>query len=294
MNGMTDLEKELAVWRKQAAISVQEEFAGKTLPPTLEESLPANLSETFDVVRSSVRQSVDIYINLCGLVDRLVRRNEGFAADYLRLSLALQTLAGTSEGTYAVDTSEVSALNAGLQATARHLSISQSLLEDESKTWDGGVLEDLKRQRDTLVSIRDMFDRRDRLSKNNIPALERRIENNENKLVGLRNRPEGTVKPGEVQKVEGAIVQVWSRRDVYSGDILTKSSQDKQSIVAQHARGVFIKECILNELRFFQSSQYYVSRLHQDWSQERVKFAEFQVDNWRSLCDRVEGMPLGD
>ena len=70
--------------------------------------------------------------------------------------------------------------------------------------------------------------------------------------------------------------------------------QDKQSIVDQHARGVLIKECIRDELVFFQSSQYHISRLHQDWSQERVKYAELQSDNWRSLSEEVENMPTGD
>ena len=71
-------------------------------------------------------------------------------------------------------------------------------------------------------------------------------------------------------------------------------NQDKQSIVAQHARGVFIKECIRDELTYFQSSQYHISRLHQDWSQERVKYAELQSDNWRALSEEVEHMPLGE
>lgn len=62
----------------------------------------------------------------------------------------------------------------------------------------------------------------------------------------------------------------------------------------QHARGVFIKECIRDELVYFQQTQYHISRLHQDWSQERVKYSELQADNWRSLGDQVEGMPLGD
>lgn len=147
-------------------------------------------------------------MNLCGLLDRLARRNEGIAADFLRLSLGLQSLAEVSESTYAVDTNDVPLLNTGLQATAKHLSTGQSLLEDEAKTWDDGILEDLKRQRDTLVSVRDMFDRRDRLAKNNIPALDKRIQNNETKLAGLRSRPEGTVKPGELEKLEDAIIQV--------------------------------------------------------------------------------------
>lgn len=70
--------------------------------------------------------------------------------------------------------------------------------------------------------------------------------------------------------------------------------QDKQSIVDQHARGVFIKECIRDELQYFNRSQYHVSRMHQDWSQERVKYSELAADNWRSLADEVEGMPTGD
>ena len=70
--------------------------------------------------------------------------------------------------------------------------------------------------------------------------------------------------------------------------------QDKQSIVDQHNRGIFIMECIRDELLFFNTTQYHVSRLHQDWSQERVKYAELGADNWRSLSDAVEGMPTGD
>ena len=70
--------------------------------------------------------------------------------------------------------------------------------------------------------------------------------------------------------------------------------QDKQSIVNQHARGVFIRECVRDEIVFFQSMIWRISRTHQDWAQERVKYAELQADCWRALVDGVEGMPLGD
>ncbi|KAL4748545.1 hypothetical protein BDW72DRAFT_205515 [Aspergillus terricola var. indicus] len=267
---------ELSVWRKQATISVQDEFAGRVLPPDLEDSLPSTLMETFDTVRSGVKRSAEVYINLCTLLERLAKRNEGLAADHLRFSLALQSLTEMTRDTYALDTNDVPLLNEGIKATARHLSASQSLLEDEARAWEDGVLEDLKRQRDNLVSVREMFDRRDRYARNNIPQLEKRIEANERKLQDLRARPQGTVKPGEIEKVEESIFK------------------DKESIVQQHARGVFIKECIRDELIYFQQSQYHISRLHQDWSQERVKYSELQADNWRSLGDQVEGMPLGD
>ncbi|KAJ5127889.1 hypothetical protein N7448_008668 [Penicillium atrosanguineum] len=267
---------ELSVWRKQATISVQDEFVDRALPPDLEDSLPAILDETFETVRSGVQRSAEIYINLCTLLERLAKRNDGLAADHLRFSLALQSLTEVTKDTYSIDANDIPALNTGITSTARHLSASQSLLEDEARAWSDGVLEDLKRQRDVLVSVREMFDRKDRYARNNIPQLERRIEASERKLQELRARPAGTAKPGEIEKVEDSIFK------------------DKESIVQQHARGVFIKECIRDELIHFQSSQYHISRLHQDWSQERVKYSELQADNWRQLSDEVEGMPTGE
>ena len=227
------------------------------------------------------------------MLERLIKRNQGVAADYLRFSQALLVLTESSQSTYATDTNDVPLLNEGIGSTAKHLTTSQSLLEDESRAWDEGVLEDLKKQRDTLVSVRDMFDRRDRYAKDNIPQLERRIESNENKLAGLMGRPEGAAaKPGEQEKLEQAVRAVSAILLISASN--ANSMQDKQSIVDQHARGVFIKECIRDELVFFQQSQYHVSRLHQDWSQERVKYAELQADNWRALNEEAENMPTGE
>lgn len=198
----------MAVWRKQATISVQEEFNGKPLPPGLEDSLPPILNDLFDTSRTGIRRSAEIYITLCNLLDRTAKRNEGLAADHSRLSSSLQSLTDATQDTYATDTNDVPLLNEGLMATAKHLSNSQSLLEDEARAWDEGVLEDLKRQRDALVSMREMFDRRDRYDKDNIPYLERRIQTNEGKLTTLRNKPEGLLKPGEIEKVTDAIIKV--------------------------------------------------------------------------------------
>ncbi|KAI2609166.1 hypothetical protein GGR54DRAFT_633063 [Hypoxylon sp. NC1633] len=267
---------ELAVWRKQAAISVVDEFTGRPLPPGLEESLPPSLEELFERTRLGVKRSADLYISTCNIMDRLVKRTEGVAADHGRLALSLTSLTETSSDTYATDTNDVPLLNDGLVAMSKHLQTTQSLMEDESKAWDAGVLEDLKRQRDALVSIRDLFDRRERLDKDNIPSLERRIQNNETKLAGLRSKPDGMVRPGEIEKVVEAIIK------------------DKESIVNQHNRSVFVKECVRDELMYFQQTQFHVSRWNQDWAQERVKYSEMLAENWRRLLDELEGMPLGD
>ena len=197
----------MAVWRKQATLNVQEEFVGKALPPALEESLSPNLLDTFDTVRSGIRRSTDIYINLCGVVERLCKRKEAIAAEYSRMNLNLTTLTETSNETYAMDQNDVPLLNEGIKGTAKHIDTSQALLEDEARAWDGGFLEDVKTMRDILVSMRDMFDRRDRFARDNIPQLERRIQQNEQRLQTIKAKG-GAAKPGEAEKVETAIANV--------------------------------------------------------------------------------------
>ncbi len=141
-------------------------------------------------------------------MERLTKRNEGLAAEYSRFSAALSGLTEASQDTYAVDTNDVPLLNEGLNSTARHLDQSRQLLDDEARGWEEGVLEDLKRQRDTLVSVRDLFDRRDKFAKDTIPYLEKRIATNETKLQNIRAKPAEMIKPGEAEKVEDAIFKV--------------------------------------------------------------------------------------
>ncbi|OIW22718.1 hypothetical protein CONLIGDRAFT_147360 [Coniochaeta ligniaria NRRL 30616] len=267
---------ELAVWRKQANLSVQDEFAGKPLPPGLEDSLSPAINDLFERTRIGVKRSAELYITICNLMDRLVKRSEGVAADHARIALSLTSLTEANADTYATDTNDVPLLNDGLVAMSKHLRTGQSLMEDEARAWDQGVLEDLKRQRDALVSLRELFDRRERLDRDNIPHLERRIQGSEAKLAGLRAKPEGLVKAGEIERVVESIIK------------------DKESIVTQHNRSVFVKECLRDELVYFQTTQYHVTRWNQDWAQERVKYSEMLADNWRRLLDELEGMPTGD
>jgi sorting nexin-8 len=149
-----------------------------------------------------------MYIHLCNMMERMSKRNEGMAAEHFRFCTALQALTEASQDTYASDASDVPALNRGVMSTAKHLEQAKALLEDEARGWEEGVLEDLKRQRDSLVSMRDLFDRRDKYAKDNIPYLEKRISTNEAKLQGIRAKPENMVKPGEAEKVEEAILRV--------------------------------------------------------------------------------------
>lgn len=132
------------------------------------------------------------------------------------------------------------------------------------------MLEDLKKQRDSLVSMRELFERRAMYDKDNIPYLERRIQKNDKKCMEIRSKPDGEAKKFEMDKISKAIIA------------------DKESIVSQHARGVFVKECIRDELINFTKSQHQIKRWNKDWAQERVKYSELHADNWKQLIEDLE------
>ena len=148
-----------------------------------------------------------MYINLCNLTERLCKRKEAIAGEYGRFKMNITSITETSADTYAIDTNDVPLLNEGMNGTAKHVGTSQALIEDEARAWDEGLLEDLKTMRDALVSVREMFDRRDRYARDNIPQLERRIHQNEGKLQSIKAKGDAA-KPGEAEKVENAIVNV--------------------------------------------------------------------------------------
>lgn len=264
------------MWRKQANLTVLEEFTNKPLPSTLEASLPADLDNLISTVRSGVLRSSQTYINLCTILERLIKRNEGIAIDTARLSSTLQSLTELSSETYPLETNDVPLLNDGLSATARHTSKHQELLLDEARAYDELILEDVKSLRDSLVSMRDLFDRHDRLARNNIPALEKRIQASQAKLASTQAKPDAQRKPGDVEKIEEGIVK------------------DQEEIKVQHARGVFIKECMRDEITIWMGELGRVGRFLKEWASERCKFAELVAENWRGLEGEVEGLNIGE
>jgi len=198
--------QELSVWRKQASINIQEEFAQRTLPPGLEDSLPPNLPDLFATVRAGVRRAADLYIALCTIAERLGRRQEGLAGEYGRMGAAWHALASEAHAdVYAGQ--DVRGLNAGVEGTARGVEQARGVLEDEARSGEAGGLEDLKTMRDALVSMRELFERREKGARDTIPALEKRILANETKLRAIEAKGE-QAKAGEAQRVGEAIMKV--------------------------------------------------------------------------------------
>ncbi|KAK9236420.1 hypothetical protein V1525DRAFT_420427 [Lipomyces kononenkoae] len=262
---------ELAVWRKQASVSVEDEFTGRSLPDGLIESWNSAEAERWEEVKMGVKMEAELYTHLCLLIDRMEKRQESVALDHQRFASSLNTLQEVTQKTYSVDTNDLSLINDGINNVSKYLNNAQTLLEDESRGWEIGVLEDFKRHRDTLISIKELFDRQEKLDVNTIPYLERRISNNESRLTGMRDRSD--FKQADVDRIQNSI------------------QRDRESIKEQHTRTWLIKECMRDELAYFQQTKYRVAKLFQDYAQERLKYAELFAENWRVLGNEISEVP---
>ncbi len=79
----------LSVWRKQLPSRSRTRFAGRPFRLGSKTPLPT-LTDLFDRTRAGVRRSAELYINVCSIMDRLVKRSGGRCrADHARIALSL-------------------------------------------------------------------------------------------------------------------------------------------------------------------------------------------------------------
>jgi len=161
----------------------------------------------------------------CHLLDRLRHRIRLTAVDYARYANFLTQLSEDTDLCPVNSCGDCPSIDNGLRSVAKGLDLVSEVLGDESRAWDEGILEDLKRQRDVLVGLKDMFDRRDRLAGDNIPSLEKRISNSEVKIQTIRGKPDAAAKADQITKLEDQIKKVhFSSTTNADGDRIVKRS----------------------------------------------------------------------
>lgn len=146
---------ELSAWRKQNPPSLEEEFRRKRINAReLDDMTPANLDEQLTKARKRVTAGINHYINLCFIMERMIRRMHGQATDFSRYSIALNSLAEAELRYHAGECRNCQHVVKGYENVAKHMQSESSLLEDQVASATDGVLENLKRFRDLLVSFR--------------------------------------------------------------------------------------------------------------------------------------------
>ncbi|ORY76044.1 hypothetical protein BCR37DRAFT_383602 [Protomyces lactucae-debilis] len=263
---------ELAVWRKQASISVQEEFEDRYLAPDLEASLPQGIDDWMYKTRVALAPAIESFTSLVVTQERLIKRQEVAGTDHLRLSLTLNTFCEQQGATYDVLGKEHGpGIVRGLQALSRHHTTAQQTMEQECRALEDAVLEDLKRHRDTLTAMHELFVRHAKYAGDNVSALEKRIAAAKTKLHALDNKVDA--KENDKAKLRESI------------------QSDQNTIVKLMSRRVFVRECVWHELQVFEAQQVHISRLVNDLAGLRADFAKRLLDLAVKLQGDVEGMP---
>lgn len=260
------------MWRKQASLTVKEEFDDRYLAVDLEQSLPQGIFEWMSKTQRSLKNAIESFASLTTLQERLIKRQEAISADLLRYSLSINTfceqegsdcdILGKENGPGIIN---------GMKAMSKHHTRAQQIIENECRHTENVLLEDLKRHRDNLFAMNELFVRHHKYSGDSIPALEKRIATNKSRLVVL----DGKVDAKESDKAK-----------------LTSSiEQDMNSITKFESRKVFIRECVWHELQYFESQQVHISKLINDMAISRLEYSKKHTDIASALVSEVEGMP---
>ncbi|RCH96953.1 Sorting nexin mvp1 [Rhizopus stolonifer] len=262
---------ELSAWRKQNPPSLEEEFKRKQHPiRELDSMTPTNLEEQLQKARKRVTAGINHYVNLCLIMERMIRRMHGQATDFSRYSIALNSLAEAELRYHAGECRNCQYVVKGYETVAKHMQTESSLLEDQVGNATDGVLENLKRFRDLLVSFRDLDERRARLSVNQTDVISKRIQANRSKIHQNKGVPG---LEAEVQKLEESV------------------RADEKELSLQQDREVFIQFCLWSELIYLHKQQAFVSSLYQNFTQSTIHFSKLRADNWQDLEEPAFNMP---
>ncbi|KAI9310557.1 hypothetical protein BX666DRAFT_1869510, partial [Dichotomocladium elegans] len=263
---------ELAAWRKQNPPSLDEEYRRKEHDiEELKSMIPNNLDEQLKKSRQRVGSAIEHYVNLCFIMERMIRRMHGQATDYVRYGIALNALAETEHQYHASDCNQCQQIIQGYENVAKHMQRESSILESQVNNAADGVLENLKDVRDLLVAYRELDERKSKMSVSQIDSLQKRIQLNRAKV----NQHKGV--PGfeaEVAKLEESI------------------RTDERELNDQKCRQIFIQFCMWSELIYMHKQQAFVSSLYRSYVKDMSQYTHQQADNWKELESLVVQMPV--
>lgn len=281
------VDTELSVWRSSGiALEINEEYLNRVISPDFISSWDeASHQKHWRNVKHSAESARDTLTQLCKLTDRISKRNSAMAQDLAYVSNVLLALnqtvpllygSGNNNPDHFADTEtegDLPLIQSNIKNFSVYMQKSGSILLDEGSSLEMGLVEDVKTLRDTVISVLEIFSRYERFGGDTIPFLERRIKANETKIsssVALATA-QGNVNIRAAEREK----------------MLKSIESDKRSIEFQKNRSWLIRQTITEELLLHQRTQYLITKLLKAWTNDGVKFADLQAENWSTLSGEV-------
>ncbi|KAG9069558.1 sorting nexin [Linnemannia hyalina] len=290
---------ELALWRKNVVISTEDEFTRKLpISESLVKQVPMDLELQLESIKRRLPASVEYYRSMVHVMDRVQKRTEANAGDYMRFSLALNALADCEKHCHVEECYSCGQLSQGYGKVGSHIGQASNALEEQARATQRGVVEDLKRHRDLLVSVMELMQRRERAKESGlVEMLKKRITNQEQKLTHLRTTAAATAAAAAAARAEGAGDGGYGGGEpgIYDAQIekLVQGIQsDRAEMEMQSQRAILINHTLSMEILYYHKSQALIASIYQNFVHEQIKTSRGLTDTWESLSPIVHDLPM--
>ncbi|KAF9160112.1 Sorting nexin mvp1 [Mortierella sp. AD011] len=278
---------ELALWRKNVVISTEDEFTSQLpISESLAKQVPLDLELQLESIKRRLPASIDYYRSMVHVMDRVQKRTEAAATDYMRFSLAVNALADCEKHCHVEECYNCGQLSQGYSKIGTHISQVSNFLDEQAKATQRGMVEDLKRHRDLLVSVKELLQRRDRLREaGTIETLEKRIAANEAKLKTLTTSA-AAAAAGDSSAGEPGTYDAQIER------ITNHCNSDRAELENQKQRSVLLQHTLWMEITYFHKNHALIATMYQNFVNEQIKTSQNLNDSWKSLSPIVHDLPM--
>ncbi|WVQ81437.1 hypothetical protein IAT38_003561 [Cryptococcus sp. DSM 104549] len=272
-------------WRKRTTVSTDEESLSKKLTTAQEMSIPSDLEEKLGNVRDHLPAVLGHYQRLVVLAERACARVVAQAGDASRVAMAVQSVgelvprccfrAAGAAGEAGGGCSLCEGVGRGFGEVGESWARIAEENEKRAQVLLNNHIEALKSQRDLYLAFRDLFIRHDKLSRDNVDALRKKVE--------------GRAKKGAALKAAAKVG--W---EVEVDKLVAASDQDTATIQSLLARRVFIRECMWHELAVVHHSRQAAQATlgWRAWARDQREAMGKLEAVWEGLEERLDGMPL--
>ncbi|KAG0330184.1 Sorting nexin mvp1 [Podila humilis] len=270
---------EFTSWRNFSTVSVEDEFS-KLLPEaeTMSKQIPADFILQVESIKRRLPGSIDYYRGMVHTMDRIQKRTQANAADYSRFGLAVNTLGHSchKEGCYSCGQ-----LHEGNIKIGTHIYETSGIMKEHSKAIQYGIIEELKRHRDMLVSMGELLRRCDQRNDQLIETLHRKIESTESLLASTTANQE--VAPPDVDP--GQFEATIERLNASLG-------ADRRELFCKEQRTLLMQHTLWMETVYYHKNQAHVAAMFDAFVQEQIQTSQRQLDTWSSLSPIVHNLPM--
>ncbi|KAK9721555.1 Sorting nexin mvp1 [Basidiobolus ranarum] len=253
---------DMGSYRKLHKVSIDGEFRSIEVTDHMKAAIPHNLDEKLNTLRGRLDASIEYYNNQCMLMERITKRQGGTSDDILRYSQVSKSLAENDKECHDIDCYSCPQIANGINMISDCFKQVSSIKKREVDSSVNGVVESLRRQKEVIISFKELLERKDKIITSEVDTLASRIQSNQEKLNHLRSS-NGSAK--EIQKLTSSI------------------EQDQKEIIDSRKHEVFIQYCLWCELQFYHQNAAFATLLYQHYISDQIKFNTEITQAWTDL-----------